>query len=844
MSHIEDRKNDYGIHEYIRNTKISIKGNIKRYFEDFHVYEMTLNNEICHLTKIWDKHKILEDFKQQNKILSGEGVLDGLNFKFSDDIYNSMEEIGITKRSIKCIITFINLLGLIKELTKNDDITPKLLKLGSRGKLASICQVIVQMKRDHIQTSHINKEISNVLLYNDTNRDTDYMENTIQQYNDAKERRRKFHHLIKKKFPFLTSQTIETSAIQILKDTKLANINQLNEETSFLLKKFDIYLSMNISHELQPFINSEKFHTRLYNEQIEDSSSITADHDYFILKPSNHYVYSLRDLNLQDKSWQESDIISDNNNLDTLEININKRRRCNSYVAKMFSRKNSDERWDSSISDYIHFNIYKENRDTMDVINMLCKCLQRSDQSFGIAGLKDRRGITVQRASAYRVTKEQIINATLSKAWDRNVRICSITPSCKPIKIGDLKGNLFHVVIRNLFLVNNLGKKTKIEGNLNENTCTKLTFNTIKMLVDSIKSQGFINYYGLQRFGTSKIPTYKVGIELVKKNWESAFQLILGYDPHNEQASNKANMKPMEIIEYIKRGDFCKYLKLASSHLYIERNLVLNLQREIKKQGEKNGNETLVNHNLDISPNIYKRCLDHIPKGSYWLYIHSLQSLIFNIVASERIRKFGKKPVIGDLVINKSNDSVQFEDDMDISISSKYTNHSIIAIEHETDLSKYNIEDIVLSLPGDEINYPPNLFEFYIEIWQKYTGMSIEKDNIGLPGSYRNLVVIPKHADFIAIEKVPNNEDPKSDFFIESKLLKSDLDILLDNKEYQNFIEDNRIHPICQSGINVITSDVGDSNITAAIFTCILPKSSYVTMALRELLGSMPIENK
>ncbi|OII76365.1 tRNA pseudouridine synthase D family protein [Cryptosporidium andersoni] len=844
MSHIEDRKDDYGIHEYIRDTKTSIKGNIKRYFEDFHVYEMTLNNEICHLTEIWDKHKILENFKQQNKILSGEGILDGLSFELSDDLYNIMEEIGITKRSIKCIITFINLLGLIKELIKNDDITPKLLKLDSKGKLASICQVIVQMKCDHIQTSHIKKEISNVLLHNDTNKDKNYIRNTIQQYDNAKERRRKFHHLIKKEFPFLTSQTIETSTIQILKDTKLANINQLDEEISFLLREFDIYLSMDISHELRPFINSEKFYTRLHDEQIGDNSSITANHDYFILRPSNHYVYSLRDLNLKDKTLQESDIISNNNNLDTLEININKRRRRDSYIAKMFSRKNSDERWDNSVPDYIHFNIYKENRDTMDVINMLCKCLQRSDQSFGIAGLKDRRGITIQRASAYRVTKEQIINATLSKAWDRNVRICSIIPSCKPIKIGDLDGNLFHVVIRNLFLVNNLSEKVEIEGNLDESKCTKLTFNTIKMLVDSIKSQGFINYYGLQRFGTSKIPTYKVGIELVKKNWEGAFQLILGYDFHNKQASNGDNVESIEIIEYIKRGDFRKYLELASSHLYIERNLVLNLQREIKKQGEKNGNKALVNNNLDISPNIYKRCLDHIPKGSYWLYIHSLQSLIFNIVASERIRKFGKKPVVGDLVISKSNDSVQSEDNMDISINSKYTNHSIIAIEHEIDLSKYNIEDIVLSLPGDEVIYPPNLFEFYIEVWQKYTGMSIEKDNIGLPGSYRNLVVIPKHADFIAIEKIPNNEDPKSDFFVESKLLKSDLDILLDNREYQSCSEYNRIHPICQSGINVITSDVGESNITAAIFTCILPKSSYVTMALRELLGCMPIENK
>lgn len=42
--------------------------------------------------------------------------------------------------------------------------------------------------------------------------------------------------------------------------------------------------------------------------------------------------------------------------------------------------------------------------------------------------------------------------------------------------------------------------------------------------------------------------------------------------------------------------------------------------------------------------------LDHIPKNTLLMYIHSYQSLVWNTVVSRRIREFGKKPVVGDLV--------------------------------------------------------------------------------------------------------------------------------------------------------------------------------------------------
>lgn len=43
-----------------------------------------------------------------------------------------------------------------------------------------------------------------------------------------------------------------------------------------------------------------------------------------------------------------------------------------------------------------------------------------------------------------------------------------------------------------------------------------------------LSNNGFLNYYGLQRFGNSaEIPTYKIGKELLKGNWMEACNLIL-----------------------------------------------------------------------------------------------------------------------------------------------------------------------------------------------------------------------------------------------------------------------------------------------------------------------------
>jgi tRNA pseudouridine13 synthase len=75
------------------------------------------------------------------------------------------------------------------------------------------------------------------------------------------------------------------------------------------------------------------------------------------------------------------------------------------------------------------------------------------------------------------------------------------------------------------------------------------------------------------------------------------------------------------------------------------------------------------------------------------MYIHAYQSYIWNMVASERVKLHGLKPIIGDLVYDKTK------------IGKHYCN--IIKLD-DNNINLYEIDDVVLPLPGHNVVYPNN----------------------------------------------------------------------------------------------------------------------------------------
>ena len=142
--------------------------------------------------------------------------------------------------------------------------------------------------------------------------------------------------------------------------------------------------------------------------------------------------------------------------------------------------------WPADRGNYCRFTLYKENKDTMDTVNLLAKLLKMKTGAFTYAGTKDRRAVTVQQVSVYRVEAKRLqsLNKTL-----RNIVLGDFQYCTEPLRLGDLSGNNFVITLRNV-----TGQKDQIQ-----------------QAMDSFKNIGFINYFGLQRFGNSSIPTHTIG---------------------------------------------------------------------------------------------------------------------------------------------------------------------------------------------------------------------------------------------------------------------------------------------------------------------------------------------
>ena len=98
---------------------------------------------------------------------------------------------------------------------------------------------------------------------------------------------------------------------------------------------------------------------------------------------------------------------------------------------------------------HLGFTLYKENRDTHDALAQLARALRLPPNALGFAGTKDKRAVTAQRVTAFKVTAERLRQLMAAAPFGESIVVGDdLTYDEEPLRLGALAGNRFTIVLR------------------------------------------------------------------------------------------------------------------------------------------------------------------------------------------------------------------------------------------------------------------------------------------------------------------------------------------------------------------------------------------------------------
>ncbi len=237
------------------------------------------------------------------------------------------------------------------------------------------------------------------------------------------------------------------------------------------------------------------------------------------------------------------------------------------------------------------------------LLRELSSHLHISKQRINFAGTKDKRAKKTQFMSFYNVSIEKIKEIKI-----KDVEIKNIYQSDKSIKIGNLNGNYFEIIIRD---INQQIKPEKV----------KEIFSIIQ------NNDGFPNFFGIQRFGIIRPITHIVGKYIIKGDFEKAVMTYIGNPIKGEDEETYNLRRNLE-----KTKNFSQALKTYPNHLSFEKAIL---------------------NKLVINPNDFVGSLKELPKNLLTMFVYAYQSYLFNRILSIRIKKGLpiNKAILGDVVL-------------------------------------------------------------------------------------------------------------------------------------------------------------------------------------------------
>ncbi|KAI5091172.1 pseudouridylate synthase 7-like-like protein [Silurus meridionalis] len=361
---------------------------------------------------------------------------------------------------------------------------------------------------------------------------------------------------------------------------------------------------------------------------------------------------------------------------------------------------------------YTGFTLRKDNLETLEAISYMAAVLGVLPSDFSYAGIKDKRAITYQSMVVKKISPERLL-AKADMFERKGLQLSKIHPVSEPIRLGRLAGNRFELVIRDL--EPHAGSFRDLES-------------LVKEAVENVKTLGFVNYYGPQRFGSSqKVQADHVGLALLKEDTNAALRLFLSPEEGNDH-ENKAKQ------HFYQTGNAKESLALMPLHKARERMMLRALHRY--GTGPEGGVQAWLS----------------LPHSMRVFYLHAYCSRLWNEAACFRLQTLGPRPVQGDLVVVDACRESQKEE--------THASQVHVVTSAEEFESVFSLDQVVLPMPGNSVKYPENTVGSWYRERLEQDGLSscrfrISSLKLNVPGCYRPLLSYPRNVSY----SLHTNED-------------------------------------------------------------------------------------
>ena len=239
------------------------------------------------------------------------------------------------------------------------------------------------------------------------------------------------------------------------------------------------------------------------------------------------------------------------------------------------------------------FVMRKRNWNTIQALKEIARASARGAGSIGFAGTKDRVAVTTQLCSIFGAQPERVADTHI-----KDIDVLGAWKSSNGVRLGELLGNRFEIIVRT-------GEPGAIE---------------LASAISSELGGVFPNYYGEQRFG-NRNANVQIGLHMLKGELEDAAMLFLT-SVENEELDESVSARKRLSDE----GNFAKALEYFPRYLKYERTMLSS---------------------LSTAPTDFAKAFRSLPRQLLLMFVHSVESHIFNIALEERIKSGNTSPEIG-----------------------------------------------------------------------------------------------------------------------------------------------------------------------------------------------------